>query len=188
VFYDNVKQKSAEVHRFETENDAVDLMVSALKHNGFTGNKWVKIPNDYGEIDIVANKVIDGKKLIAPIEAKSWFRNASSVSKAAFQAADYAHRIKMPVFLGPFYMANRQYKENMRQYLSFMCRMNVGAIFVDENLSMEIFLDPLPFYSRTYSEFTDNTKESVLWGKWGMREQFCSKSKMTPFYKGRYDG
>jgi Holliday junction resolvase-like predicted endonuclease len=188
VFYHNVKQKSAEVHHFETENDAVDLMVAALKHNGFIGSKWVKIPNDYGEIDIVASKVIDGKKLILPIEVKPWFHSAASISKAAFQAADYARRINMPVFLGPMYMANYEYWKNMRQYLSFMCRMNVGAIFIDEDFEMKVLLDPSAFYSRVYCEYRRRTIEVVHWNKWGMREQFCSKSKMTTFYKGRYDG
>jgi len=188
-FFPADKQDKDFAYKFQTELHAEDFMSDAFRHNGFSVKRQVPIANNYGIIDIVATKVIDQKELIIPVEVKPWFRGASEISKATFQASDYAKRTNYPFFIGPIVGRSLFHTGDMNKFLSFMCRLNVGCVFVGDNMSIAIYLEPsISIYSRSYSNFFGRVQEKVLWSKWGMRSQNLSKSKMKAFYEGRYDG
>lgn len=188
-FFPKEELSYPDCYKFQSEEEAEDFMCDAFLHRGFEVNRQVQVKQGSGIIDIVARKEIDGKNLILPIEVKKWFRGPSEISKATFQASDYAKLTGYPVFLGPVFGANQKYFTQINQYLSFMCRLNVGYVIIGSGQSIIVKSDAsMPLYSVTYSKFHGRFVEQVKWYKWGFRKTYCSNSKMKLFYKGRYDG
>ena len=167
--------------RFDTEEQAEDFAEKVLIEHGFTVFRQVEI-TPHGRVDIVAKKWIDDKRLILPVEVKSWFHGPGIISKAAAQASYYAHHKNIPFFLGPLYDYGRKYDLNLHSYLSFMCRGNVGAMTVENApfqglTNLRFYLEPhRAVYERYWNVWDAKWVEKVNWHKWGMRTQNRSKA------------
>lgn len=177
------------VKRFDTEADAEDFMEQVFLQHGFEVKRQVNIGRG-ARIDLVARKFIDDRKLLIPVEVKSWFRGASDLAKATFQASHYASMTNHPFFLGPIVNAPDAYSVRVKDCLSFMCRLNVGVVMVSDNKDCDtpdivVFSENgMPLYRRHWREWDTTMQERVIWDKLGMRSQDRSKNIFTKIVEG----